>query len=253
VTRWGGDPVTPQRICSTDRTSVTLADRGGNVQKLNGDPGVAHPFVATCVLVVAASACHAQVKGSATASASETQVEDERKWEVAEAPSPPQDAPPPGAAAHAAPRVAAAVATAPAPVSNVGFLGVVHDLSLSSSAPRSPVCRCLALAYGPPSDAKFSWQAGPLAGDHETVAIAIAVDGVACPSGPPPARMSIAAVEREGTDIVLVLETVGQGRPIMRGALAAWPGPNGAIVVRTRRDAHYPDASGTGPCRVALK
>jgi hypothetical protein len=140
-----------------------------------------------------------------------------------------------------------------APTGGVPFFGVVHDLSMSSAAPRVAACRCLAVAYGPPSDAKFTWQAGAPLGDPDAIAIAISADGVACPSGAPPVRASIAALEREGTDIVLIVESVGEGRPIMRGALAAPPGPNGAIVVRTRRDTPYPAASGTEPCRITLK
>ena len=126
-------------------------------------------------------------------------------------------------------------------------------LSLAPGAPRTEVCRCLAVAYGAPSDGKFVWQAGTPATDHDTIAIAIAADGVSCASGAPLGRASISAIEREGTDIVVVVENVGLGRPIMRGALTPSPGPNGAIVVRTRHDTPYPAASGPGPCRIALK
>lgn len=214
--------------------------------------GETRPLWAIILMAATVPACRASVNATAKVNGSEAQVDEDRKWEVAEPASAPQDAPP-AAVPQAAPRVASAVAAAPAPASAVQFLGVVHDLSLSSSAPRSPVCRCLALAYGPPSDSKFTWQAGPPGDDHDTIAIAIAADGVACPSGPPPVRASISAVGREGTDIVLIVENVSEGRPIMRGALAASPGPGGGIVVRTRRDMPYPAASGAGPCRVALQ
>ena len=216
------------------------------------DSGRTRLLVATCSVAMGVSACRAQVNASAKVNGSETQIGDDRKWEVSEPQNASQDGPP-AAAPQPAPRVASAVASAPSSRGSVPFLGVVHDLSLSSSAPRSAACRCLALAFGPPSDAKFTWQAGPPAGDQDAIAIAIAVDGVACASGPPQARASISAVEHEGTDIVLVVENVGQGRPIMRGALTPSPGPNGAIVVRTRNNAPYPAASGPGPCRIALK
>ncbi len=202
-------------------------------------------------LAVGAFACRASVKGTATVNASEVQVDDDRKWEIAEPPSAPQAAQA-ATAPTTPPRVAAAV-VAEAASEGVPFLGVAHDLSLSSGSPRGAVCRCLAVAYGAPSDAKFTWQAGPPAAGHDTIAIAIASDGVACPSGSPPVRASISAVEREGSDIVLVVENVGVGRPIMRGALALRPGPNGAIAVRTGRGTPYPAASGPEPCRLALK
>jgi hypothetical protein len=215
------------------------------------DSGAARLLVATCAVGLGLSACRASVKAGAKVNDSEAQVDVDRKWEIPEAASAPQDGTAPAPAP--APRVAAAVTAAPAPSGGVPFLGVVHDLSMSSAAPRAAVCRCLAVAYGPPSDAKFTWQTGTPMGDHETLAIAISTDGVACPSGSPPLRASISALERDGADIVLVVENVGEGRPIMRGALAASPGPNGAIVVRTRRDTPYPAASGTEPCRIPLK
>ncbi|HMI87354.1 MAG TPA: hypothetical protein VK550_24870 [Polyangiaceae bacterium] len=223
------------------------------MQKRSRDSGETRPPLAICLIALGLSACHAQVKAGARVNASEAQVEDDRKWEIAEPASPPDDVRP-AAAPQPASRVASAMAPAQAPASSgLHFVGVVHDLSLSSSAPRAAACRCLAVVYGPPSDAKFSWQVGPPAADHDTIAIAIATDGVACPSGAPPLHASIAGIEREGTDIVVVVENVSEGRPIMRGALAAWPGPNGAIVVRTRRDSAYPAASGSQPCRIALK
>ena len=200
---------------------------------------------------VGALACRASVKGTATVNASEVQVDDDRKWEIAEPPSAPQ-ATYAAAAPTTPPRVAAAV-TVEASSDSVPFLGVARDLSLSAGSPHEAVCRCLAVAYGAPNDAKFTWQAGPPAAQRDTIAIAIATDGVACPSGSPPVRASISAVEREGSDIVLVVENVGVGRPIMRGALALWPGPNGAIDVRTGHGTPYPAASGPEPCRLALK
>jgi len=198
------------------------------------------------------SACRASVNATAKVNGSEAQVDEDHKWEVPEAPTPAEEAPP-TTAPKPAPRVASAVAATPTPSSGVAFLGVAHDLSLASAAPRAPTCRCLAVAYGPPNDAKFAWQAGAPAGDGDTIAIAITTDGVACAGGLPAARASIAAVEREGTDIVLVVENVGVGRPIMRGALAPWPGPNGAIVVRKRHDTAYPAADGAGSCRITIK
>jgi hypothetical protein len=192
------------------------------------------------------------MKASANANAAGAEVEDERKWEVAEASTPVQEGTP--AAPKPVPRVASAVAptqtAAPAP--GVQFLGVAHDLSLAPGAPRTTGCRCLALAYGPPSDGKFIWQAAPL-GDHDSIAIAIAADSSACNSEKALPRPSISAIEHEGTDIVLVVENIGEGRPMMHGALAASPGPNGAIVVRTKNGTAYPAASGAGACRIPLR
>ena len=213
------------------------------------DGGGARRLVASSFLAMGLAGCRAHVNANVNASGAE--IENDRKWEIAE-PSSPPDAPP-AATAKQEPRAHSTLAAATARPSDIPFLGVTHDLSLSPGAPRSAVCRCLAVAYGPPSDGKFTWQAGAPVTDEATIAIAIAPDGVACPSGAPPVHASISGVESEGTDIVLIVEDVGNGRPIMRGALTTSPGPKGAIVVRTRHDTPYPSASGPGPCRIALK
>jgi hypothetical protein len=205
-------------------------------------------LLAACVAAWGMSACRAQVKAKATVNTGEAGAQDDHKWEVPEAASAPSTAP-----AKPAARVAAAVAPVAPSGGSVPFLGVVHDLSLAPGAARTATCRCLAVAYGAPSDGKFVWQAGAPVIDQDTLAIAIASDGVSCPSGPPPARASISAVAHEGADIVVVVENVREGRPIMRGALVAAPGPNGSIVVRSRHDTPYPSASGAGGCRIALK
>ena len=206
-----------------------------------------------CVLVFGAAACRAQVTAKANVNTGEAEAQDDRKWEVPEPASQPSEAAPAPAPTKAAQRVASAVAPAAPSGGGVQFLGVMHDLSLAPGAPRTTVCRCLAVAHGAPSDGKFVWQAGAPPTDLDTIAIAIAADGAGCPSGAASARTSISAIERDGADIVVVVENLREGRPIMRGALAASPGPNGAIAVRTRHGAPYPAASGSGPCRIPLK
>jgi hypothetical protein len=201
-----------------------------------------------------ATACRASVKANANVNSAEAeaQADGDRKWEVPEAPTPARDVP--AAAPQSAPQIAAAVAPAPAAAAqrSTQFFGVTHDLSLATGAPRTATCRCLAVAYGPPNDAKFTWQSGAPLGDHDAIAIAITGDGVGCTEGSAPSRTSISGVERDGTDIVLVIETVKEGRPVMRGAVAPYPGPNGAIVVRTRQGMPYPGASG-GACRITMR
>ena len=196
-------------------------------------------------------ACHAQVNATANVNPPEAETADDRKWEVPEGSAPAQEGAP--AAPKPAPRVASAVApTQAAPARGAQFLGVVHDLSISPGAPRTTGCRCLAVAYGPPSDGKFTWQAGPL-GEEDSIAIAIAPDSSACNAAKGLPRASIAAILRDGTDIILVVENIGEGRPIMHGALAASPGPNGAIVVRAKNGTPYPAANGAGACRIPLR
>ena len=203
------------------------------------------------VVAAGLSACHAQVKAKADVNGAQAAVDDDRKWEVPEQATPAQEAPP----AASKPRVASAVAAAPAvaPSPGVQFLGVVHALSRAPGAPRTTGCRCLAVAYGPPNDGKFVWQGGAPLGDHDSVAIAIATEGAVCTSLSPLPRASISGIERDGSDIVLIVENLGEGRPTMRGALATSPGPNGAIVVRTKSGTPYPASAGAGPCRIPLR
>jgi hypothetical protein len=110
----------------------------------------------------------------------------------------------------------------------------------------------LAVVYGPPSDGKFTWQAAPL-GAEDTIAIAIAADSAGCNSAKALPRASISAIARDGTDIILVVENISEGRPMMHGALAASPGPNGAIVVRAKNGTPYVAANGAGACRIPLR
>jgi hypothetical protein len=190
------------------------------------------------------AACHAHAEASAKMTT--TPEDDDRKYEIPEAPSP-------------APKGGARPMVKPAPeppADRTLFLGVVHDLSLAPGAVRTPACRCLAVGYGAPTDPKFSWQEGPPRFEPGTMAVAIAAEGVACDArGQAPARASISGVERSGDDIVLVIENVKEGRPVMRGALVAAPGGKGSLVVRARRGAPYgaPANGGPGPCRVAIE
>jgi hypothetical protein len=188
--------------------------------------------------------CHAHAEASAKMTT--TPEGDDRKYEVPEPASPA----PTGTA-----RPMAAAPPAP-PTDRTIFLGVVHDLSLAPGAARAPACRCLAVGYGAPTDPKFSWQEGPPSIEPGTMAVAIATDGVPCSArGQAPSRASISGVERVGDDIVLVVENVREGRPVMRGALVAPPSGKGSLLVRARHGAPYgaPPNGGPGPCRVATQ
>lgn len=192
------------------------------------------------------SGCHAHARASADVKTS-GDMEDDRKYEVSESSQP---SPPPGTRPLVVP------APSEPPPDRTYFLGVVHDLSLSSNAARTPACRCLAVGYGAPTDAKFAWQGAPPKLDSGTMAVAIAADGVACSSpGYAPRRASISGVERAGDDIVVIVENVREGRPVVHGALVGPPGGTGSLVIRARRGAPYgaPAAGGSGPCRVPLQ
>jgi hypothetical protein len=170
---------------------------------------------------------------------------DERKWEEPEA------APPTASTLSSAPPAK----VAPAPAGPAAFVGIVHDLSLTPSSSRVAACRCLAVGIGAPGDSQFAWQAVPAKGSEGTLAVAIAADGVACSApGYAPLRASIGGVDHEGGDIVVTVENVSEGRPVMRGVLVPRPAPGGALVVRSRGGAPYgaPVNGGAGDCRIAV-
>jgi hypothetical protein len=196
---------------------------------------------AIAAVLAIGSGCHAHAQASAQVN---TAIDDDdRKYEVAQP------------ASSAPVRVAPAPEPSP-PADRTYYLGVVPDLSLARASTRAPACRCLAVGYGSPADPKFAWQMGPPRVEPGTMAVAIAADGVSCSApGYAPLRASIAAVERAGDDIVVVVENVKEGRPAMHGALVVSPGGKGVLVVRARLGAPYgaPAGGGQGPCRVSLE
>jgi hypothetical protein len=137
------------------------------------------------------------------------------------------------------------------------FVGVTHDVSLAPGASRAAVCRCLAVAYGSPNDARFAWAAAPTSSIPLGLSVvAIAADGVTCDaSGYDPRRASIAGIERKGDDVVVTVEHVAEGHPVMRGAFIAPPGPKGALVLQALAPAPFGASSdgSRGPCRVTVR
>jgi hypothetical protein len=188
--------------------------------------------------------CQAHAQASAQVNA--RTESDDRKFEVAETELPPS------ATRAAGP---APIAAEP-PADRLNFVGVVHDLMLAPASQRTAACQCLAVGYGPPTDPKFLWHTGAPRTDAGTIAVAVAADGVACSArGYAPLLASISAVQTEGDDLVLVMENVREGAPVVHGALVVPPGPAGVLVVRSRRGAPYgaPLAGGTGPCRLKMQ
>jgi hypothetical protein len=182
----------------------------------------------------------AQVHGQVSTSVTEG---DDRKYENPEPSTPPKEPAP-------------VPVPVPVPEDHAHFLGVSHDLSLAGGVPRTATCQCLMVAVGAPNDPKFVWQGGPPKVDADTLAVAIASDGVACAvAGLAPLRASISGVEAHGNDVVLSVENVREGKPVMRGALVARPAPGSSIVVVGKKGTPYgtPPQGGAGGCRVAMK
>jgi hypothetical protein len=204
-------------------------------------------------LFAVVAGCATRARGTAGTGASAKAAEDDdRKWELG----------PTGAAepaASATPALPGLALSPPAPGDQAPFIGVVHDLSFGSAADASAVCSCLALTYGRPNSSKFKWRSGPRKFDKDTMAIAISSEGIACNmmvggKEKTLAPASIAAIEHDGNDIVVVVEEATHGKPVARGALVKRPDPGASIAVRGLGGVPFgtPLGGGKGPCKIPL-
>lgn len=145
------------------------------------------------------------------------------------------------------------------------FIGVTHALTLSAEAAKTPACACVAAKVGGPSDPAFVWRgAAPKVGQDATV-LALTSQGVPCDrgagsagaaadGGSPLRGASIRSVERYGSDVLVLLEEAGAGRPLAQGAVIPRPLDGGDVVLRpARRGLPYarPAADGTS-CRLPV-
>lgn len=134
-------------------------------------------------------------------------------------------------------------------------LGVRHDLMLAGPV-REARCTCLSVEVGPAGDGKkFFWLGSPADTGPDSVAIAIGARGISCPGGDPDdkrRRPSISAVDVDGDDIIVEVESLPEGRPLASGAIIPKPGPKGAVYVKPKRGQNvYGQSPGTGGrCRV---
>ena len=133
-------------------------------------------------------------------------------------------------------------------------LGVRHDLMLSKG-PHAARCNCLAVEVGPSKDrAKFFWLGSPPDTGQDATVVAIGANGIACPNGPPDERLrrpSISAVDFNGEDVIIEVESLAEGRPLASGAVIPKPGTRGGIFIRAHRNNPvYGRSAGVGRCRI---
>ncbi|MBI5531532.1 MAG: hypothetical protein HY898_02380 [Deltaproteobacteria bacterium] len=174
-------------------------------------------------------ACKASVNVNAKAKV------DEPQEEVANAPAPQEELNPPPQATQ------------------TDYFGVARGLSLVPGRPA--VCSCVAAAYGYPGDEAFKWRGVPPKVANDALVVAIGTNGVPCDKqGPGP---SIHAIDRDGEDVIVVLEEWNQARPQALGAIIPNPGANGHIYLRghdKKTIYGHPAGAGAGPhgrwCRI---
>jgi hypothetical protein len=127
--------------------------------------------------------------------------------------------------------------------SEVALAGARPDLTLSN--PRAATaCPCLAVAVGQPNDPLFSWQSGaPTTDPAGQAVVAFSSEGSGCGDGP---GASYWGYQREGADVVVLVENARPGRPVVQGAIIPRPQSNGRVFVRqhTGPRGRAPDAGG---------
>jgi len=134
------------------------------------------------------------------------------------------------------PEETAPEAPPPPVVLDTQYFGVARSLTLKPGE-RQPACACVNAVVGTAGDPAFDWhgEAPPVGTD--ALVVAISSDGVQCQSqgrGP-----SIAAVDRVGRDVVVVLEEFKETRPMALGAIIPNPGSGGRVYLRARGKIPY--------------
>jgi hypothetical protein len=117
--------------------------------------------------------------------------------------------------------------------SEQALLGARQDLRLAPNV-TTPTCKCLAVALGAPNNAAFAWMgAVPTIDAESQLVIALSSEGVACDGAPKDSLgASYWGYQRQGDDVIVVVESAKFGRPAVGGAVIPRPFGNGQVYVR---------------------
>jgi hypothetical protein len=127
-------------------------------------------------------------------------------------------------------------AAEPQPILQTEYFGIARRLTLRP-AQRAASCQCVTAVVGSGGDPNFEWYGEKPDIGPDALVVAVSAEGIACEHkgrGP-----SIAAIDREGQDVIVVLEEFKDTRPIALGAIVPNPGPTGSIYLRARGKAPY--------------
>lgn len=114
---------------------------------------------------------------------------------------------------------------------------VRHDLMMAKEAPHNANCSCLSMVVADtPNDSRLMWIDAPPKLEADVAVVAMSTKGIACPGLPADStdRPSISGVERDGPDVVIVVENLAAGKPIASGAVIPKPGPGGSVYVKPK-------------------
>lgn len=114
---------------------------------------------------------------------------------------------------------------------DIALLGARHDLRYTGAA--TATCRCLATALGQANDAGISWRSHIPEVDPSTqLVIALSSEGLPCPDAPKDSLgASYWGYRIAGDDVVVVVESARDGRPVTSGAIIPKPTGNGRVLV----------------------
>ena len=124
-----------------------------------------------------------------------------------------------------------------APTTPPTEMRVRHDLMMAKDSPREANCSCLAVVVADtPADPRLMWIDAPPKVETDVAVVALSDKGVACPGLPADVnvRPSISGVERDGPDVVIVVENLPPGRPVASGAVIPKPGSGGSVYVKPK-------------------
>jgi hypothetical protein len=124
-----------------------------------------------------------------------------------------------------------------APTTQLTEMRVRHDLMMAKDAPHEANCSCLSILVAQaPTDTRLMWIDAPPKLEADVAVVAMSDKGITCPGLPADAteRPSISGVERDGANVVIVVENLPPGRPIASGAVIPKPGPGGSVYVKPK-------------------
>ena len=116
------------------------------------------------------------------------------------------------------------------------YFGIARRLTLAQNR-NQPACSCVAAAVGGANDPAFDWHGEKPDIGPDALIVAIGSEGIECAHKGRGA--SIAAIDRRGNDVVIVLEEFKDTRPMAQGAIIPNPGADGTVYLRARGKAPY--------------
>ena len=146
-----------------------------------------------------------------------------------------------------------------APTTQPTEMRVRHDLMMAKDTPRAANCSCLSIVVAEgPTDSRLMWVDAPPKLEADVAVVAMSDKGITCPGLPAEGneRPSISGVEKDGPNVVIIVENLPAGRPVASGAVIPKPGPGGSVFVKPKGPKvlygrPLPGAVGTaGRCKV---